>query len=768
MTSNPFRPAIGAAVVLLCALAAHAQADAPTIAFGTKHALALRDNGDVLSWGDNVMCQLGRPAGNSAATPALVMRNGKEIAAASEHSLVLTTDGKVYGWGMNAEGVLGVGDTYDKCEGPMLVPSLEGKTIAHIATGYGFSVAVTAEGDLFCAGDNSMAQCGIARTSRLDTFTAVPFPELAGNVADVKAGLFHTLVLTKDRRLYAFGRGRDGQLGNGRTANGFTLVADMTDVVSFAAGTWHSVVARADGTVYAWGNGSKSQLCDGLTASRTMPAKVDSLPAQVKIVDVAAGGHSTLLRASNGTVYACGDNQSGLFGVNAPVVPMPTTIPVSGATRMALGGAHAAISTDGCVVRMAGSNDSGMIDATGNSGTRTFGLRAGLSLCGPKPTTPLANLVRVPPSGGQSNCWATRVEEDSAASPKFAALRQTMLSVEAMFKNHAAFIAAPVPVRFRTSISISEGTGRMHIKAVPERKADGTRLWIAGCEVIPQLDRIGGAIGQLSIFFNSNESLINAAGTAPALTSNVGAFPEYGGWVLISKGGRLPWIPQTLDDKLNAELTRRERALADWLKSAQNLKAPAAVDVEKTYEMLKKNDPAGAEKYRTQMATLANDVRRRQEEIVPPTTAALEKQVADVRQYRATFTREQLMAPAVWADVSGSGRRGLDAKVSEVRSRAIASAGADRQARQQALERVAIDIGALSAEYDLTNLTPGAADRAMHVKADPAFPVTGDARVQLIMVRFFSDPDPKQTARLAWGKATKETFDLSQLATLLR
>ena len=47
-----------------------------------------------------------------------------------------------------------------------------------------------------------------------------------------------------------------------------------------------------------------------------------------------------------------------------------------------------------------------------------------------------------------------------------------------------------------------EGGARMHIKAVPERKADGTRVWATGCEVIPQIDRIGGAIAQISIFFN--------------------------------------------------------------------------------------------------------------------------------------------------------------------------------------------------------------------------------------------------------------------------
>ena len=44
----------------------------------------------------------------------------------------------------------------------------------------------------------------------------------------------------------------------------------------------------------------------------------------------------------------------------------------------------------------------------------------------------------------------------------------------------------------------------MHVKVVPERKIDGTRVWSTGCDVIPQIDRIGGAIAQISIFFNQD------------------------------------------------------------------------------------------------------------------------------------------------------------------------------------------------------------------------------------------------------------------------
>jgi len=100
-------------VFLLPASNVTAQTSAAAVAFGNRHAVALRTNGEVLTWGENVYCQLGRTSGNSRRTPVVVMRNAKEIAAASDHTLVLTIDGKVYGWGINAEGPLGTGNTND-------------------------------------------------------------------------------------------------------------------------------------------------------------------------------------------------------------------------------------------------------------------------------------------------------------------------------------------------------------------------------------------------------------------------------------------------------------------------------------------------------------------------------------------------------------------------------------------------------------------------------------------------------------------------------
>ena len=554
-------------ILLISPSKSSAQAVDPAIAFGNRHAVALRTNGEVLTWGENVYCQLGRGSrGNSGRTPAVMMRNAKEVAAASDHALVLTREGKVYGWGMNPEGALGTGNTNDQCEGPALVESLAAHTVTHIATGRGFSVAVTSTGDLYCSGDNSMGQCPIARGGRVDVFTRVPVPELAGAVDEVRAGLFHTLIRTKDKKLYALGRGRDGQLGNGKVVNGFALVPDMTDVVSFTAGMWHSAAVGADGSVWTWGNDSKSQLCDGATANRAVPQKV-ALPDGVRVTHVAAGGHSTLLRTSDGALYGCGDNQFGPLGIAQPAAVQPALIPVPPikSTVLSVSGANGAFSTDGCGVRLTGSNDHGLVSTADSPGVRAFTQRGDLSLCGPPAATTLGDVVNPAPRGGVSGCWTTRVQEDAAASPRFAGLRQAMLAAEELLKKNAAFMAAPQPSRFRTSLSADESGARMHVKVVPERKTDGTRVWSTGCEVIPQLDRIGGAIAQVSFAFNNDADgqFLNQIGDPPKRTGTVAGYPEYDGRVLITKDHRLPWIPQTLADRLDEEGQKRDKALAE-------------------------------------------------------------------------------------------------------------------------------------------------------------------------------------------------------------
>ena len=54
--------AAAALLVVICLQAANAVRtnSEAAIAFGNRHAVALRTNGEVLTWGENVYCQLGR------------------------------------------------------------------------------------------------------------------------------------------------------------------------------------------------------------------------------------------------------------------------------------------------------------------------------------------------------------------------------------------------------------------------------------------------------------------------------------------------------------------------------------------------------------------------------------------------------------------------------------------------------------------------------------------------------------------------------------
>jgi alpha-tubulin suppressor-like RCC1 family protein len=790
--NNAVRKKIVVAALLLVLMlpslapAVSAQSDTRMVVFGTRHAVALKNNGDVFTWGENVSCQLGRAGGNRSATPGQVLRNIKEIAAASSHTLALDVDGKVYAWGSDAP-TLGNNDDFERCEGPEPVASLADKTIAHIATGIDFSLAVTTSGDLYCTGASEQGQCPAVKGGTR-AFTLVPFPELHGKVAAIRAGAFHALVQTKDGQLYAFGRARDGQLGGGKTTSALTPVPEMTGVVSFAAGTWHSAAVRADGSAWVWGNNGRSQLCDDSTVNKASPQKV-TLPGAAKATHVAAGGSSTLIRTADGALYACGDNQFSSLGADQPrVLPRPALI-ASGTSPHGIavaGGSYGAYSTDGCAIRIAGSNSDSIVSATDQSGQVGYSVRQGLSLCGPKPEKPLPTRLFIPPSGGASGCWAPRVQEDAFANTKFAGLRDAVLAAENMVKSNKAYLETPVPVRFRSSVSVGsyDNSGAaIHIKAAPERTAGRTRLWTGECGVIPQIDRIGGAIGQISIFFNrAGEQFVSQNGQGPKLTGRVGGYPEYNNWVVITKDGRLPWIPKTLADMLDAEGKRRRDKLAEWMKTRSQMKAMDPAAAQKTYEMLRKSDPAGADKFMATVKEQAEESRRLQQDVYPASTAQLEKEVRDYEQYRASFTAEQLRAPAVWGDPSAAGRRKLDADIAALQALTPAEQAAIdalprdneraarmREIRQRHMEVASNRMSDLRAQYDLTNLRPGTADNAMSFKRDPSFPdFTNPNRIQVITVIVSYDPDPKQVERRAWQTRVKETLDYAALAALLK
>src|SRR5215213_9030350 len=73
--------------------------DVTAISAGAIHSLALKSDGMVVGWGDDVWGQASVPAGLSGVTA---------ISAARFHSLALKNDGTIFGWGQGSDGQLDI------------------------------------------------------------------------------------------------------------------------------------------------------------------------------------------------------------------------------------------------------------------------------------------------------------------------------------------------------------------------------------------------------------------------------------------------------------------------------------------------------------------------------------------------------------------------------------------------------------------------------------------------------------------------------------
>jgi alpha-tubulin suppressor-like RCC1 family protein len=161
-------------------------------------------------------------------------------------------------------------------------------------------------------------------------------------------GAQHTVALSSDGSVWAWGRGTEGQLGIPGSPTSSEPVSVLTDAVSVAGGDKHTLAARADGTAWAWGWNASGRLGDGTTTNRPTPVQITSL---ADVAAVAAGYDHSLALKRDGTVWAFGGNTTGQLGLGATSVTQATPVQVVGLvgiTQIAAGhGFSLALQSDG-------------------------------------------------------------------------------------------------------------------------------------------------------------------------------------------------------------------------------------------------------------------------------------------------------------------------------------------------------------------------------------------------------------------------------------
>ncbi|MFM8311779.1 MAG: RCC1 domain-containing protein [Ilumatobacteraceae bacterium] len=249
-----------------------------SIAIGYVHSCALTTAGGVKCWGGNGESQLGNGVAGDSSTPVDVdgLSSGvASIAAYGNHTCALSTGGGVKCWGAGYFGQLGNGGLSNS-NVPVDVSGLS-SGVASISAGDYFSCAVTTAGAAVCWGNNFSSRLGNPGAGFSQT-TPVPVLQLTSGVASVASGDGFSCALTTSGGAKCWGGGGLGQLGDGTETSERATVADVTGLTSgvsaLSVGGAHACAVLTSGAFQCWGFNGYGQVGDGTFTNRSTPTSL--------------------------------------------------------------------------------------------------------------------------------------------------------------------------------------------------------------------------------------------------------------------------------------------------------------------------------------------------------------------------------------------------------------------------------------------------------------------------------------------------------------
>ncbi|CAK9798779.1 RCC1 and BTB domain-containing protein 1 [Anthophora quadrimaculata] len=235
----------------------------------------------------------------------------------ANEALIVTKNGMVYGLGRNVSGCLGTGDTESTLY-PKKIDELCEKGIKTFACGKSpHCLALTEEGEVYSWGSNSCYQLGNANVNKGLVPSPVEFNLHDKVVIQIACGYRHSLALTDDGKVYAWGDNNFGQIGSNIMTNQnapleVIFPSDEEKVTSISCGPYSSMAITEGGRVYGWG--CHNGLLKTEYKSNPKPTKIRTLLG-IAIGKVVCGYSYTLALSKEGVLYAWGENNFGQLGL---------------------------------------------------------------------------------------------------------------------------------------------------------------------------------------------------------------------------------------------------------------------------------------------------------------------------------------------------------------------------------------------------------------------------------------------------------------------
>ncbi|PKM68208.1 MAG: peptide ABC transporter permease [Firmicutes bacterium HGW-Firmicutes-19] len=278
------------------------------ISNGTTFGIGLGSDGDVYSWGQDVL-------GSTKIPSEVNALQIKKIAAGDRHAIVLTTSGKIYGWGNNnfkqaivpaeIEAILMLENVVDILAGDQYSAILTDKNKIHVwgttfATGLDIvpsafqgrivKAAQAPYNIILILDDGSVGVMGERQTA-LDRIPA-PIANKDVRIVDAAVTVRTAVAVDSVGQVYVWGENENGLL---------TLPEGIENekIISVEAGRAHFIALSASGKIFTWGSNSFNQL--------TIPKGLEGK----KVSTIAANYYQTYAIAEDGTSYGWG--QEGYY-----------------------------------------------------------------------------------------------------------------------------------------------------------------------------------------------------------------------------------------------------------------------------------------------------------------------------------------------------------------------------------------------------------------------------------------------------------------------
>lgn len=303
--------------------------DVVKIASMSTYCMALTSIGVVFLWGTggSTGAAVAAPRGDFLPQPLQFLpihAKVRDISCGLGHALFLEQNGRVYSWGNGGNGRLGHGDSQDRAEA-CLLDSLFDEDIVRVQCGASHSLALTRQGRVYTWGKNSQGQCGLGNME--DVFKPQLLKRLQDQVVvQLTAGWEHSIALTHEGKMYSWGSGyKDTRrgivppvlgLGHSECRPQPELISSIEGIriVAVASGWDHCMALDYQGKLLSWGSGQNGKLGHGNEENIAIPCYISALE-DVKVESFSAGCEHSACIARDGALWVWGHGEGGRLGL---------------------------------------------------------------------------------------------------------------------------------------------------------------------------------------------------------------------------------------------------------------------------------------------------------------------------------------------------------------------------------------------------------------------------------------------------------------------